>query len=159
MKKLIIALTILNLMVSQSYSCDGRLFDKYEEYIEKYSISVDCETCGKIVKKLQDRLGDKPCQDDKYGKALYKTIMWLEFMRPWRWIDDSNGKSWLQLYVEYMKVEEICAPDTKRLKARAAVFTDRAQNIITHFRVRCWYRCNCKHCSKILSGVKNNTIK
>lgn len=54
MKKLIIALTILNLMVSQSYSCDGRLFDKYEKYIEKYSIYVDCKTCGENVKKLDD---------------------------------------------------------------------------------------------------------
>lgn len=150
MKKLIIALTILNLMVSQSYSCDGRLFDKYEEDIENIAFSVDCETCGEIVKKLQDRWGDKPYQDDKYGKALYKTIMWLEFTRPWQWIDDSktrkNGKLWPQLYVEYMKVEEICAPDTKRLKARAAIFTSRAQDIIIDFRTSCWVRCNCKHC-------------
>lgn len=151
MKKLIIALTILNLMVSQSYSCDGRLFDKYDEYIENYSTYADCKTCGEIVKELQDKWGDKPYQDDKYGKAFYKTIIWLNYMLPWLWIDDSKTRkndkpSWRDLAGEYMKVEEICAPDTKRLKARAAIFTSRAQDIIIDFRVSCHVSCNCRHC-------------
>lgn len=147
MKKLIIALTILSLMVSQSYSCDGRLFDKYEKYIENFRIDVDCKTCGKFVKEKQDAFGDKLHQYDD-EKAFRKTIGWLNSM-PHFVPQSSDYKDiiiWYDLLAEYMKVEKICAPDTKRLKARAAVFTSRAQDIIIYFRTRCYTFCNCEHC-------------
>lgn len=111
MKKLLITLTILSLMVSQSYSCDGRLFDKYDKIIENYEVSYNCKTCGKTIKDLEASKYNNPSKDSKNETALEKTVWWLDKIEFDDYKNRSNLVVWTSLLVEYKKVEEICAPE------------------------------------------------